>query len=219
MKKIIILFKIIYEKISKKINIIIFQLKWRKDNKHNNTRAKTIFPKEIVSIGNHTYGQLYIKSFGNPREKLSIGSFCSIAGNTVFLLGGEHEYGTISTFPFKKFICNIKENTLTKGPIVIKDDVWIGYNCTILSGITIGQGAIIAAGSVVYKDIPPYAIYGNGKVIKYRFSQSKIDQLLKIDFSKIDSEFIRENLELFYSKFNEINIEETNLIYYMKGYE
>ncbi|MEC1719109.1 CatB-related O-acetyltransferase [Schinkia azotoformans] len=186
--------------LSKSIKLLLFKQRWRKNNYHNYTTVKNIFPIEKVSVGVKTYGALNVKTYGNPKEKLIIGSFCSIAGDVKFLLGGEHYYKGLSTYPFKKYICGLREITLTKGPIVIQDDVWIGEGSLILSGVTIGQGAIVAAGSIVVKDIPPYAIYAGNKVIKYRFSEDIINQLLNFNFSNLNDEIIKNNIEFLYSE-------------------
>ena len=86
----------------------------------------------------------------------------------------------------------------SKGPIVINDDVWLGTNALILSGIEIGQGAVIAAGAVVTNDIPPYAIAAGvpAKVIKYRFNQEMIDKLLQLDLGKMDEKYVQEHLSI-----------------------
>ena len=85
------------------------------------------------------------------------------------------------------------EDATSKGDILIGDDVWIGERAVILSGVEIGRGAIVAAGAVVSKSIPPYAIAAGvpAKVVKYRFDDDLISELLKIDFDKIDVEFIK----------------------------
>ena len=88
--------------------------------------------------------------------------------------------------------------------MIIGDDVWIGMDATILSGVTIGQGAVIAAGSVVVKDIPPYAIVGGNpaKVIKYRFDEKTINSLTnKGEFVLSEKEIIN-NLERFNKEIN-----------------
>lgn len=170
--------------INRYVQLICFRKKWHKKNLHNRTYVKNIFPENKVEVGNQTYGALHVFSFGNPNEKLKIGHFCSIANEVYFLLGGGHKTTTLSTFPFEKLIFNSKYEATTKCPIVIQDDVWIGYGCIILSGVTIGQGAIIGAGSVVSKDVPPYAIFADNRIIKYRFEKPIIEKLLKIDFSK-----------------------------------
>jgi len=182
-----------------KLQFYFFKLKWKKKNKHNFTTVSNFFPIEKVSVGAKTYGTLRVKTYDNDDEQLLIGSYCSIAGDVKFILGGEHSYRGLSTYPFNKFINDNRENTLTKGPIVIKDDVWIGESCLILSGVTIGQGAIIAAGSVVVKDVPPYAIYAKGKIIKYRFPEEIRNKLQTVDFSKINETWIKENASLLYS--------------------
>jgi len=89
----------------------------------------------------------------------------------------------------------------------VNDDVWIGHGSTILSGVRIGQGAVVAAGSVVTKDVPLYAIVGGvpAKVIKYRFEPEMIEQLLKVDYSKLDEEMVRSHVEELYQKLESIN--------------
>ena len=110
----------------------------------------------------------------------------------------------MSNYPFALYIPKCEkyeaEDRTTKGKIIIDDDVWIGAHAIILSGVHIGQGAIIAAGSVVAKDVPPYAIFGNGKVLKYRFEQELINKLLKVDYSRINVSDIQEHLQDFYTK-------------------
>ncbi|MBU3183951.1 CatB-related O-acetyltransferase [Clostridium estertheticum] len=187
--------------LARHIRLVWLKKKWRKKNSSNFTVVENEFPQEMVSVGNYTYGPIRVDYSGNGNERLVIGSFCSIANNVKFLTGGGHTYTHLSTYPFRHFLVSmkIKEST-SKGIITICDDVWIGHGSTILSGITIGQGAIIGAGSVVAKDIPPYAIYAGNKVIKYRFTQDIIDRLLSLDYSKMTSDDIRENIDLFYSE-------------------
>lgn len=191
--------KIIFQKIRSTMELFFFKIAWRSKNKHNYTSVKTSFPIDRVTVGEKTYGSLYVSSFGNEAEKLVIGSYCSIGGEVRFLLGGEHSYKGLSTYPFHKYICGVKENTLTKGPIVIKDDVWIGERCLILSGVTIGQGAVIAAGSIVAKDIPSYAIFAGGRILKYRFTKEMIKRLKCFDYSSLNNESIKNNINLLYT--------------------
>lgn len=83
----------------------------------------------------------------------------------------------------------------------MEDDVWIATNALILSGVTIGRGAIVAAGAVVVKDVPPYAIVGGNpaKILKYRFSLEIRESLMKMDFSLLTKEYIEQNIDFFYS--------------------
>ena len=184
------------------------QVKWRSLNNHNHTNAGRVFPIDKVSVGNQTYGTLNVLSYENDQERLEIGNFCSIATNTYFILSGEHRFDTLSSFPFQKVMMKGPTESICKGPIKICDDVWIGYGCIILSGVTIGQGAVIGAGSVVAKDVPPYSIFVNNHVLKYRFSDSVISSLRKADFSNLKTDLSENDLEYFNISINENNVDD-----------
>lgn len=195
-----------------KIKIKTIENKFKVKNKHNFVKlhidSTYKFDINKIKIGNKSYGQINVRMYGNDSEQLIIGSYCSIAPNTLFLLGGNHTLTNLLQYPIKNklFNSNCIEAT-TKGPIVVEDDVWIGINSTILSGVTIGKGAIIGACSVVTKDVPPYSIVaGNpAKVIKYRFSPEIIEKLCKINYSNIKVD--NNNLDLFYTTIDETNID------------
>jgi len=114
---------------------------------------------------------------GTPNlATLRIGSFCSIANNVTIFLDGEHRTDWVTTYPFNLILDDfksIKGHPKTKGSVIIGNDVWIGMNAMILSGVTIGDGAVIWANSVVSKDVAPYTIVaGNpARVIRQRFDQ------------------------------------------------
>lgn len=183
------------------VGLYYFKYKWRQLNSHNFTSVSKPFDLNRVSVGKMTYGQINVMSYHDIDTTLTIGSFCSIAGNVKFFLDGEHCVDTVSTFPFKYYYTESDEvDNVTKGSIVVGDDVWIGHSSTILSGVTIGQGAVIAAGALVCKDVPPYAIVGGvpAKVIKYRVSEKLRAKLLNIDFSKFDDKFVIEHIDLLY---------------------
>ena len=176
---------------------------WRIINQHNMTNiGRRNYSKEydeeihngIVTVGRYTYGEINFSSFGASMEKLIIGDFCSIAGEVLFILGGNHDYYMLSTYPFLVNFFGEKNEAYSNGPIIVKDDVWIGQRVTIMSGVEIGQGAVIAAGSVVTKSVPPYAIVGGvpAKLIKYRFPENIINK-----------EFINKNIDIFYNKVGE----------------
>jgi acetyltransferase-like isoleucine patch superfamily enzyme len=160
---------------------------WRKRNAHNQTVIRNLFDFEKVRVGQATYGPLNIQEWGHPDEQLNIGHYVSISEGVTFILGGNHPYQGITTFPVKvKYLGHAKE-AQTKGAINVGDDVWLGHNAMVMSGVTISQGAVVAAGSVVAKDVPPYAIVaGNpARVIKYRFPESIIHKLMKINYACI----------------------------------
>lgn len=186
------------------LKLIKFRKKWRKNNSDNFTVAGNIFAKSKISVGNYSYGKLYVYD-NNYKSSLNIGRFCSIGGDVHFMLGSEHAVNTISTYPFKVKINSESNEALSKGDIIIGDDVWIGERATVLSGVKIGQGAVIAAGAVVTKDIPPYAIAAGvpAKVVKFRFNENIIHELQKIDYSGLTREQIINNLDKLYKQVDE----------------
>ena len=135
-------------------------------------------------------------------DKLIIGKFCMIASDVTFIMNGaNHLTDVITTYPFAIFgnaWANAMEgkNYPSKGNIVVGNDVWIGYNATIMAGITIGDGAIIGTNSVVTKDVEPYAIVGGNpaKLIKKRFSDDEIKDLLEIKWWDWEIEKITRNV-------------------------
>lgn len=186
-----------------KIKVALFQLKWKKKyGETNELLPKTLFPLETVIPGKHSYGELNIVSF-NWRSKVRIGNYVSIAQQVTFLIDADHYVDHISTYPFKaKLLPEHEKESVSKGDIIIDDDVWIGYRSTIMSGIHIGQGAIVAAGSVVTKDVPPYAIVGGvpAKIIKYRFDENTVKKLIKLDYGELDRDTIKKHIEDLYEK-------------------
>ncbi len=184
------------------IKYSIFKSQWRSKNPHNYTYpVNKYFKIDKVRVGDYSYGPLEIHYWNHNDEKLEIGSFCSVADGVKFLLGGNHELSNLTTYPFKFYFKN-EDEAVTKGPVIIKDDVWIGTNCILLSGITIGQGCVIAAGSVVTKSFPPYSIIGGNpaKLIKKRFDESVIEKLENINYKLIDENFIMNNIDHLYKK-------------------
>lgn len=147
------------------------------------------------------YNVLYNYDFS--KVKLIIGKFCAIAAETRFIMTGDHKLDAVSTYPFPIFghgwesAFNVYDLPV-KGDIVVGNDVWFGYDCLIKNGVTIGNGAIIAARAVVVKDVPPYAIVaGNpAKVVKMRFDHATIERLQKIAWWDWNIEKINRNLKL-----------------------
>ncbi|WP_033165507.1 CatB-related O-acetyltransferase [Clostridium sp. KNHs205] len=160
--------------------------RWRKGNKHNLTTISYNSPMNLISVGKGTYGHINAHWYGSNKEQLNIGNYCSIASNVNFVLGGEHNYKRATNYPFPELKYHTEYDAVCKGPINIEDDVWIGYGAIILSGVTLGRGCVVGAGSVIAKDIPPYAIYAGNRILKYRFNKEIIDRLLEIDFKHVN---------------------------------
>lgn len=188
------------------IKLYVFKKRWRKMNPDNETYPANIFNQELVKVGRKTYGELYVSAF-NDRYKISIGHFCSIAPNVIFLLSADHSLNYLSTFPFKTKCLKEGSEGISKGDIIIDSDVWIGQNAIILSGVHVAQGAVIAAGAVVTKNVPAYAVVGGNpaRIIKYRFNEDIIERLIKIKFENLTDEFIERHKKILYSELNDIS--------------
>ncbi len=174
---------------------------------------KNYITRENILVGDYTYyddpngpenfenNVLY--HFPFVGDKLIIGKFCAIATNVKFIMNGaNHQTNGVSTYPFYIFgngweKAMPKEGDLPhKGDTVIGNDVWIGYEATIMPGVKIGNGAIIATKSVVTKDVPDYAVVGGNpaEIIKYRFDEATIEKLLKMAWWDWSVEEITERL-------------------------
>ena len=182
-----------------------FKNSYRKLNQHNETQVGWFCDISKIQVGKKTYGDIFLVDSSVSNTKLIIGNYCSIGPDVRFLLGGEHTINTISTYPFKVKCFGEQKEAGSKGNIVLHDDVWIGANALICSGVEIGQGAVIAAGAVVTKDVPPYAVVGGNpaKIIKYRFNEKLIKKLLKINISELFDKFKKSNTDLIYSELTE----------------
>lgn len=178
---------------------------WRLSNPHNQTRLGSQSDVSLIKVGKCSYGAINAYFWGASNEFLKIGSFVSIGDDVKFLTGGNHPYNGLTTFPFKVTYSGYPTEAISKGPIVVGDDVWIGFGAVILSGVTISQGAVIGACAVVASNVPPYAIVvGNpAKVIKYRFSDDLIEKLIKIDLNKLKPENYKNINDLYESLTND----------------
>ncbi len=176
---------------------------------------KNIIKSPNIIIGDYSYyddhedglnfEQNVLYHFDFLGDKLIIGKFCAIGSNVQFIMNGaNHRMDGISTFPFNIFGGNWSVITPTleqlpfKGNTVIENDVWIGYKATIMPGVNIGNGAIIAAHSVVTKDVEPYSIVGGNpaKLIRKRFTEEQIKKLLDIAWWNWNIEKITSALPL-----------------------
>jgi len=137
-------------------------------------------------IGEHSYGTIQVIGRSGT---VKVGKFCSIAGNVSAIMVG-HRIDWITTYPFGAreirskwpHAIEIVGHPQVYGDIEIGSDVWIGQNVTLMGGISIGHGAVIAASSLVVKDVPQYALVGGvpSTILKYRFDPDRIEALLRI---------------------------------------
>ena len=174
---------------------------------------KEIINNDNVVVGDYTYYHdfndpfkfeenniLYHYPFIN-HDKLIIGKFCSIASGAKFLFnGGNHKSKSFVNYPFSIFNdmwnndLKINESWDNKGDIVIGNDVWIGCEAIIMSGVTVGDGAIIATRAVVTKDVKPYEVVGGvpAKLIRKRFDEETIELLEKLQWWNMETAEIKE---------------------------
>ncbi len=131
---------------------------------------------------------------------LQIGNYSSLAENILFLIDINHDYSSIAQGCISEFKDRpIEKKIKRKGQIIIENDVWIGTGATIMNGVTVHNGAIVAAKSVITKDVPPYAVVGGApaKIIKYRFPKDVIDKLLLISWWNWNSNEIKNRYDDF----------------------
>ncbi|MFA5077646.1 MAG: CatB-related O-acetyltransferase [Candidatus Micrarchaeia archaeon] len=171
--------------------------------RRNVMEAATLRSGGNVTVGRHTYG-LFESTIISREQKIEIGKYCSFASGVKILSWGEHRVGLASNFPIKTRITHrhLGKNldAFSKGPVTIGNDVWIGTNAIILSDVRIGDGAVVGAGAVVTKDVPPYAIVGGvpANVIRFRFSREIIDRMERIRWWDWPDGEVEKNLDLFY---------------------
>lgn len=185
--------------------------------------TQTIYLKNVITDPNIEIGDytIYNDFVNNPcdfqknnvlyhypinHDHLVIGKFCSIACGARFLFtSANHTMKSLSSYTFPIFFeewgldkKNVTDAWDNKGDIVIENDVWIGYEAVILSGVTIGDGAIIGARAVVTKDVPPYTIVGGvpAKTIRKRFDEDSIAQLLEMRWWDWPQEKIKQNISV-----------------------
>lgn len=174
----------------------------------NCIQAPNIFVGDYTYYDDRRYGPEQFEennvlyNYHHDKVKLVIGKFCALAAETTFIMTGDHKLDGFSTYPFPIFgkgwesAFSIEEFPM-KGDIIVGNDVWFGFRSLIMPGVTIGHGSIIAAGTVVKKDVPPYSVVaGNpGKVVKKRFNEKTIERLLEIAWWDWEIEKINRNLK------------------------
>lgn len=177
-----------------------------------NVENRDSFP--LICVGRDSYladglittGANFTFQQGYAVHNLHVGQFSSIGHCSNFTVGLGHNYFNLTTGVSELFKENIEPdyegNYKEKGQILIQNDVWLGHTVTIMPGVIIHNGAVVAANSHVVKDVPPYALVGGNpaKIIKYRFSKEIIDKLLTIQWWNWSDDKIKENNEFFKSQ-------------------
>jgi acetyltransferase-like isoleucine patch superfamily enzyme len=159
-----------------------------------------------IIVGDYTYFDQHISlAVFTPNDRIEIGKFCSLAKDVAIFGGGNHMMTRATTFPFKWLSAKAQPDerytdATSKGVTIIGHDVWVGYGATILSGVKIGDGAVVGAQAVVAKDVPAYSIVvGNpAQVIRYRFKPETVKRLLEIAWWDWEPAKIAANSELLY---------------------
>ena len=173
---------------------------------------KNFITRPNIEVGDYTYyddprgcehfEQNVLYHFDFIGDRLVIGRFCSIAAETRFIMnGGNHATDWFTTFPFPIFGNGWEAAEPGawphKGDTVVGHDVWFGYASTIMPGVQIGHGAIVATKAVVTKDVEPFAIVGGNPAttIRYRYDEDVRRALLEIAWWDWDAEKITRNVE------------------------
>lgn len=178
------------------------------------TKDENIPAYIMASLGNMSYMAGTDFHYNLPQKThVLIGNYCQIAHDTVFEIGQNHIFSGVSPYPFDQVLG--EENVfahrapVNKQQLVIGHDVWIGSGVRIIKAVQIGNGAIVGSGSVVTKDVPPYAIVGGNpaKIIRYKFSPEIIEAMDKIKWwywplakVKANRQYM-ENVEEFIARF------------------
>lgn len=196
-----------------------------RSNDKETVYLKNVIKNPSISVGDYTIYNDFVNDPVNfeknnvlyhypiNHDKLIIGKFCSIACGARFIFNcANHTLNSLSTYTFPLFFeewdLNVKDISSAwdnKGDITIGNDVWIGYEAVIMSGVTIGDGAIIGTRALVTKDVPSYTIVGGvpAKPIRKRFDDKTIEKLLQIKWWGWPKEKIEKNIKAIQSGYIE----------------
>ncbi|MDU7337986.1 MAG: CatB-related O-acetyltransferase [Clostridium sp.] len=185
-------------------------------NDTNTVYLKSVITNPNISVGDYTIYHDFafdprdfetnnvLYHYPINRDRLLIGKFCSIACGAKFIFtSANHTLKSLSTYPFPLFFeeWGLQQKDIAsawdnKGDIVVGNDVWIGYEAVVLSGVHIGDGAIIGTRAVVTKDVPPYSIVGGvpAKEIRKRFDEATINKLIETSWWDLPFETIKQVL-------------------------
>lgn len=159
----------------------------------------------VVEVGAGTYGALKVEVYGEQfttNPAVSIGRYCSIGPESFVIVNGDHRTDWTTTFPIRAAFDlgdgSYEGHPRLSGPLVVGSDVWIGARALLFGGTTIGDGAVIASGAVVTKDVPPYAIVGGNPatVIRRRFSDDVTERLQQLQWWRLEPADVEELSDL-----------------------
>jgi virginiamycin A acetyltransferase len=162
----------------------------------------------MLTYGRRTYFDVSQLTF-LPPANLIVGHFTSVAKEVEFNINENHDFASVTNFPMYRleigkdaFPNFLREDPMVlpqKRQIILGSDVWIGWGVTVLSGVRVGNGAIIAARAVVTKDVPPYAIVGGvpARVIRYRFTDAQIAFLQRSAWWNRDDAWLERHADAF----------------------
>jgi acetyltransferase-like isoleucine patch superfamily enzyme len=143
-------------------------------------KFRRTYPRYTLGVGTYGLPKVHDDDEGTT---LRIGAYCSISSEVQIFLGKNHRVDWVSSYPFPAFFVEAKhipEFGVSRGDVTIGSDVWLCANCMILSGVTVGHGAVIGAGAVVTRDVQPYSVVaGNpAKHVRWRFDEKMRQELL-----------------------------------------
>jgi acetyltransferase-like isoleucine patch superfamily enzyme len=153
-------------------------------NDHRTTRMA--YSKARLVMGRGSYGEPLVATFPGDTSRVTVGAFCSFALDVVLMDGGNHRVDWVTTYPFRARYglpgAYQDGQPTSKGDIVIGNDVWVGRGARVMSGVTIGDGAVIGAYSVVTRNVRPFAIAVGqpARELRRRFADEQISALLRI---------------------------------------
>lgn len=167
------------------------------------------FPLITIDLDSYLVGaEIQTKLDFDPipgRHCIAIGKVCATADKITFMIDLDHDYASVAQNDPKYLvesytIADMPRRARRKGTVILQNDVWVGHGATIMNGVTLHNGCVVAANSVVTRDVPPYAIVGGNpaRVLKYRFAPEIIDGMQKIAWWDWPDELMRERKEDFF---------------------
>lgn len=166
--------------------------------------GQRLFSRQVaegrLKIGRHSYGEPVVVAARDSTVRVTIGNFCSIADGVTFLCSGDHRPDWVTTFPFRLRLglpgAGADGHPRHKGDIVVGHDVWIGRDVMILEGVHIGHGAVVAARSLVTRDVAPYSIVAGtpARELRPRFPPGIVADLLAVEWWHWDDRTILERI-------------------------